>query len=62
MEKRAKVKERNGRKGHDDARDDERNGGSGKPESIRVTSLPYVQQECAGDSLVNLSSKHIVRA
>lgn len=39
----------------------ERNGGSGKPERIRVTSLPYVRQECARDSLVNLSSKHIAR-
>lgn len=68
MEERAKVKERNGRgksaKDGGKTENEERNGGSGEPErEFRVTSHPpYVRQECARDSLVNLSSKHIVRA
>lgn len=61
MEERAEVKERNGRRGHGDGMTREMEEVESR-ESIRVTSLPYVQQECAGDSLVNLSSKHIVRA
>jgi len=61
-----KVKERNGRKEHAEGGVEtarrEKWRKCGKPERIRVTSFPCVRQEYARDSLVNLSSKHIVRA